>query len=118
VEAPGPARGSILGARFLAELALLAGLAYAGWRLGDGAAVWVFAIGFPAIVAVIWATFISPKARIRLPRVVRMTIEIDLFTVAAVLLWFADAPVAAIALGVLGIGTSVLNAITEREGAI
>lgn len=118
METPSPGRASILGARFLAELALLAGLAYAGWRLGDGAAVWVFAIGFPAIAAVIWATFISPKARIRPPKVVRMTIEIDLFTVAAVLLWFADAPIAAIALGVIGITTSVLHAVTEQPGQL
>ena len=109
-----PVRASILGLRFLAELALLAGLAYAGAKLGEGAATWVFAIGAPAIAAVIWATFISPKAKIRPPVAVRVSIEIDLFTVAAVGLWFADAPIPAVALAVLGIATSVLNALTER----
>ena len=97
---------------------MLAGLAYAGAKLGEGAAVWVFAIGAPAIVAVVWATFISPKARIRPPPVVRVTIEIDLFTATAVLLWFADAQVAAVVLGVLGISTSILNAVTEEPGRL
>lgn len=112
-------RASILGIRFLCELALLTGLAYAYAyaKLGEGAATWVFAIGAPAIAAVIWATFISPKARIRPPLAVRVSIEIDLFTIAAVGLWFADAPVAAVALAVLGIATSVLNAMMERAGA-
>jgi hypothetical protein len=112
-----PSRATIHGLRFLCELALLAALAYAGAKLGEGAATWVFAIGAPAIAAVIWATFISPKARIRPPLAVRVSIEIDLFTIAAVGLWFAGAPVAAVALAVLGIATSVLNALTERAGA-
>jgi len=118
VRAPvAPSRATILGLRFLCELALVAGLAYAGAKLGEGAATWVFGIGAPAIAAVIWATFISPKARIRPPLAVRVSIEIDLFTIAAVGLWFAGAPVAAVALAVLGIATSVLNALTERAGA-
>ena len=36
--------------------------------------------------------------------------------VSAIALWFVDAPGFALALGSLGIGTSALNAITEREG--
>jgi hypothetical protein len=116
MEQASPLRSSILGIRFLCELGLLAGLAYAGAKLGEGAAVWVFAIGAPAIAAVIWATFVSPKAKVRLPIAVRVSIEIDLFTAAAVALWFADAPMAAVALAVFGVATSVLNALTERVG--
>ena len=70
-------------------------------------------IGAPAVVAVIWGTFIAPKAPRPLPIPFRVSIEIDLFVLTAIALWFADAPVAAIALGVLGVTTSSLNVVTE-----
>lgn len=47
---------------------------------------------------------------------VRVSIEIDLFVLSALALWFADAPAAAIVLGVLGIATSALHATTQRRG--
>ena len=108
-------RISILAMRFLCELGLLGGLAYAGWVLGDGGvSSWIFAIGAPLIAAVIWGTFVSPKAKVKPPPAVRLVIEIDLYTAAAVALWFADAPVAGVVLAVFGISTSVLNLLTEQ----
>ena len=109
-----PARTSILAIRFLCELGLLAGLAYAGAVLGEGAWTWVLGIGLPTVAALTWATFVSPKARIRPPLVVRVTIETDLFLATAILLWIAGAPAAGVVLAVFGISTSVLNALTER----
>ena len=49
-------------------------------------------IGAPAVVAVIWGTFIAPKAPRPLPIPFRVSIEIDLFVLTAIALWFADAP--------------------------
>jgi hypothetical protein len=109
-----PARISILAIRFLCELGMLAGLAYAGAVLGEGVWSWVLGVGLPLVVAVTWGLFISPKARIRPPLTVRVMIESDVFIATAILLWLADAPVAGVALGVFGLSTSALNAFTER----
>lgn len=46
----------------------------------------------------------------------RVSIEIDLFTISAVALWFAGYPALAVALGVLGIATSLVNAWQEGRG--
>lgn len=105
--------GVVLTVRFLCELGMLIALVYWGFTVGDGAAAWVLGIGAPAIVAVIWGTFIAPKATRPLSIPFRVSIEIDLFVLTAVALWFADAPVAAIALGALGVTTSLLNVVTE-----
>ena len=110
-----PTRTSVLAIRFLCELGLLAGLAYAGAVLGEGAWAWVLGIGLPLVAAVMWGVFISPKARIRPPVAVRVMIETDLFVATAIALWFADAPVAGVVLAVFGVSTSALNALTERE---
>jgi Protein of unknown function (DUF2568) len=108
-------RGSVLVVRLLCELGLLVALAYAGFALGDGTLSWVLGVGAPAVAALLWATFVAPKARRPVMMPVRLVIEIDLFTAAAVALWFADAPVAGVVLGVLGISTSVLNVVTARD---
>jgi hypothetical protein len=92
---------------------MLIGLVYWGFTVGDGAEAWVLGIGAPAFVAVIWGTFIAPKAPRPLSIPFRVSIEIDLFVLTAVALWFADAPAAAIALGVLGVTTSLLNAVIQ-----
>lgn len=103
----------MLTVRFLCELGMLIGLAYWGFTVGEGAVAWVLGIGAPAIAAAIWATFIAPKAARPLSMPLRVSFEIDLFVLSAVALWFAGAPAAAIVLGVLGVTTSALNAVTE-----
>ena len=109
-------RGSVLVLRFLCELGLLAGAAYAGARLGEGALAWVFAIGAPVLVAIVWGTFVSPKARRPVSTPIRLMIEIDLYVVTAIALWVADVPVVGIVLAAVGIGTSVANVLTEGAG--
>ncbi len=104
--------------RFLCELGLLIGLAYWGFTVGEGAASWVLGIGAPAAAAAIWGMFVAPKAKRPVSLPVRLAIESDLFVLAALALWFADAPVAGIVLGVLGVTTSALNAATEGREPI
>jgi hypothetical protein len=77
----------------------------------------VLGLGAPALAAAIWGTFVSPKARRPLSVPFRVSLEIDLYVLSALALWFAGSPVAAIVLGVLGITTSALNAVTERGGS-
>jgi hypothetical protein len=109
-------RASVLGLRFLCELGLLAGLAYWGFRVGEGAWGFVLGIGAPVLAAVIWGLFVAPKAKRPVPLFVRVLIEIDLFILTAILLWFAEQPTLGIALGVLGVGTSLANAWQEHRG--
>ncbi len=106
-------RGIVLAIRFLCELGLLAALAFWGFTVGDGGLAWVLGLGAPALSALVWGTFIAPKARRPLPPPVRLSVEIDLFVLAAVALWFASAPEAGVALGAAGVSTSVLNFATE-----
>ena len=109
-------RGAVLTLRFLCELGMLGALAYWGFIAVDGALAWVLGLGAPTLAAAIWATFVSPKARRPVSLPVRISVEIDLFVLSALALWFAGAPAAALVLGVLGIATSALNATTARSG--
>ena len=109
-------RGIVLTVRFLCELGMLVALAFWGFTAVDGALAWVLGLGAPTVASAIWATFVSPKAKRPLSMPFRVSIEIDLFVLSALALWFAGAPAAAVLLGGLGIATSALNATTERAG--
>lgn len=52
---------------FLLELAALAALGYWGGVTGTGAWAWVLAALTPLAAAVLWGTFASPRAPVRLP---------------------------------------------------
>ena len=108
---------TILVIRFLCELGLLAGLAYWGFTVGEGATAWLLGLGAPALAAVVWGLFVAPKARYPVSMPVRVSIELDLFILATLALWFAGAPVAGLLLGVVGATTSGLNAVTENRAA-
>jgi hypothetical protein len=110
-------RVTILMIRFLCELGLLAGFAYWGFTVGDGAAAWLLGIGTPAIAAIVWGLFVAPKARYPVSMPIRLSIELDLFILATLALWFAGVPVAGLLLGALGATTSALNALTENRAA-
>jgi hypothetical protein len=73
-----------LALRFFLELAALAALAYWGWGV-----TWVLAIAAPAVWIVLWSTFGSPKARVRLSDPQRIAFEAVVFGAAAVALWAA-----------------------------
>jgi hypothetical protein len=72
----------------------------AAWRLG---------IGAPLLAAVIWGAVVAPKARWRLPRPVRVVVELGLFGVGAGALAVARRPVLALVLGGAALATSLLN---------
>jgi Protein of unknown function (DUF2568) len=110
-------RVTILVIRFLCELGLLVGLAYWGFTVGEGATAWLLGLGAPAVAAVVWGLFVAPKARYPVSMPIRLSIELDLFILATLALWFAGAPVAGLLLGLLGATTSGLNALTENRAA-
>lgn len=91
-----------LGLRFLLELCLLAALAYWGFQL-EGS--WLLRVGLalvaPLLAALIWGTFVAPKARRLLDDPWRFLLEIALFALGASALLAAQRPVLAAALFVI-----------------
>jgi len=82
-----------LGLRFLMELAMLAALGYWGFRSGFPLPVrWLLGIGAPLLAAVVWGTFMSPKASVPLSAQLKLAIEIALFLLAAAALYAAGRP--------------------------
>lgn len=112
------ARITTLAVRFLCELGMLAGLAYWGFDRGEGALGWVLGIGAPMLAAAMWGVFVSPRAIVPVPGQTRVMIEFFLFGFAALALANAGRPGYGVALGLAGIGTSVLNASQEREAEV
>lgn len=109
------ARGATLTARFLCELAMLAALAFWGYVVGEGPWAWLLGVGAPVLAAVVWGTFVAPKARIPVSAPLRVQIELVLYALAAVGLSSAGQPVAAVVLAVAGLVTSLLNDAQERR---
>src|SRR3954452_7605975 len=97
--------GVVLMVRFLTELALLAGLAVAGARLGGGVLLAIVdAVLLPAAAAALWGLFVAPRARRRLPEPARFLLEFVLFAVTGVVLALVGWLVAGIVVAVAGIG--------------
>ena len=73
-----------LGLRFLLELCLLAALGYWGFRVGDTilAAV-ALGLGAPTLAAIVWGTFVAPKARVRLSAPRQLACEVAVFALGA-----------------------------------
>ena len=108
--------GVVLTVRFLSELALLAGLAVAGARLGDSLVFSIIdAILLPVLAGVVWSRFIAPKAQRRLGEPARFLVEVVLFAVAGVLLALTDWLVAGIVLAVVGIGIAALTRVYAKD---
>ena len=81
----------LLALRFVAELGLLACLAYGGWAIGDDVLVSVaLAIALPLAAAVVWGRWVAPRASRRLADPRRMGVEVGLFTVAVLVLVLGD----------------------------
>lgn len=109
--------GFVLTVRFLTELALLAGLAVAGARLGDGLAFAIVdAVLLPVVVAALWGLFIAPRAGRRLGEPTRFIVEFVLFAVGGAALALSGVVVLGILLGVLGIGFAALTRVFAKDG--
>lgn len=79
-----------LALRFLLEIAALFSLGYWGWTQHLGVLRYVLAIGLPLIAAVIWGTIRVPgdashsgTARVPVPGILRLVIELALFVLGA-----------------------------------
>jgi Protein of unknown function (DUF2568) len=102
-------RGANLVVRFLLELSALAATAYWGFSTASGFSQWVLGLGAPALVAVVWGLFVSPKAKVELARSAQFAVELLVFAAAALALVAADQPVLGIVLGGLELVSGTLN---------
>ena len=114
-EEPSGLRGRTLAARFVCELAMLAALAFWGYVVGDGVWAWLLGLAAPAAAAIIWGTFVAPRAKVPVPAPVRVAVELVLYAAAAAGLAAVGQPVAAVMLGAGGVVTSILNDLQERR---
>jgi hypothetical protein len=108
-------RSANLVLRFLLELSALAATAYWGFATASGVTQWVLGLGAPLLVAVVWGLFVSPKAKIELPRPTRFAIELLVFAAAVLALAAASQPVLAFVLAVLALVSGTLNYVSGGE---
>ena len=99
--------------RFVVELAMVTGLAYAGAWFGEGATAWVLAIALPVPALLMWWAFVAPKARRPVALGVRVAIELVLFGATSVLLAAAERPGWAMAYAIVSIAVSLATAATQ-----
>ena len=79
----GALRVGNLALRFLLELAMLAALCAWGFAVGPNPVARIgLGLGAPVLAAVLWGTFLSPRAAVALPRPARLALELLLFAAA------------------------------------
>ena len=108
-------RSANLVLRFLLELSALAATAYWGFATASGVTQWVLGIAAPAARGDVWGLFVSPKAKIELPRPAQFAIELLVFAAAALALATASRPVLAIALAVVALVSGTLNYVWRDD---
>ena len=109
---PGPGLGAPLYApaaavAFLLELCALAALGYWGAVAGHGAWAYVLAALTPLVAVVIWGTFASPRAPIRLATVPKVALRLNVLLGGAVALAVAGPTWLAVTLAVVILGDEV-----------
>ena len=72
--------------RFLLEIVALIAAGYWGWKQGTGFTRYLFALGIPIGLAVLWGTFAVPndpsrsgEAPVPVPGIIRLIIELGIF---------------------------------------
>jgi hypothetical protein len=81
-------KGSNLLVRFLLELCMLAAIGYWGFKTGsDTAMKMILGIGLPLLIAIVWGSFLSPKAAYPMRGVSRELLELALFSSGAAALF-------------------------------
>jgi hypothetical protein len=101
--------------RFFLELAALAALAY--WGATVDSPLWpLFAVAAPALLAVFWGRFMSPKASHRLHDPWRLVAEIGVFGIAATALFVRDHDALALALAAAAAVHLALTFVFRQRG--
>lgn len=85
-----------LTARFLLEVALLAGVGVLAGRLAPAGTVWLFVIGAVLAVGMVWVLLLSPKAPYDIGETARFLVELLLFAGVGIGLFAVGLGVAAV----------------------
>jgi hypothetical protein len=103
------------GLRFALELAALYSLGRFGYSLSGALIRVAGVVVLPATMVVVWGTLIAPKARIKLPVMLRLGLELVVFGAASYALGVTSGQ--AWGWSFLGVSTlsSWLNAASERD---
>lgn len=103
---------------FLLELAALVGLGLWAWSTAPDGWRWPAALALPAVVAVLWGVFLSPRARVRLPRTLTVGARSAVLVAGGLGLGIAGHPVAGVVVLVLVAVTSVLALVWRQDEAL
>lgn len=96
-----------LAVRFLLELGALGAVGYWGAHTGNTTATKIaLGAGLPLALAVIWGTFVAPKAGVHVPGAIHILVQVVVFGSAAVALYSLHRTGLAAAYG----GTVAINA--------
>jgi hypothetical protein len=93
--------GAAAGLAFLLELCALAALGYWGAQAASGAWAVVLAVATPLVAAVLWGTFASPRAPVRLATVPKVALRLTVLFGSAVALAVAGQGALAIVFAVV-----------------
>jgi len=105
-----------LALRFFLELAALAASAYWGATTATGHISQIaLAVALPSLVAILWALFISPKARFPTGSFGRALLGLIVFLLAAAALWSRDRTALAMVYGSLAVISSVLIFVWPQQ---
>jgi hypothetical protein len=103
--------------RFVLELIVLAALAIWGFGASDELIVsLVLGLGAPALVIVIWATLVSPKAPRRLEDPARLVLELVVFGAGVVAFVLAGQISLGVLLGVAALLSLGLMVVLDQRG--
>lgn len=95
--------------RFLLELCILGALGFWGFRTGNGTLMkWVLGLGTPLLAAVVWGTFLSPRATVELSTPPRLLLELVVFGLATLALYNAGQTNLAATLGLVYVINRIL----------
>jgi hypothetical protein len=103
-----------LGIRFLLELCILFSVGYWGYIFPEKLLFKIgLCIGAPLIIAIIWGTFLAPKASVQLPRPIYLLLEIIVFGIATLAIYATGHPVLAALFAIISVINRILLIIFE-----
>ena len=98
---------------FVAELGMLAALGYWGFYTHTGAVAWLWGLGLPLAVIILWSIWAAPKSGRRLKMPYRAGFAGALFGLAAFLLYRAGQEVCAIAFFIVSVASMLIGYLSE-----
>lgn len=104
-----------LAVRFLLELCLLAAVGYWGFKT-QSAWLWkvLLGLGLPLLIAILWGTFLAPRATHHLSGLPFYALELTLFALGALALFAADRPALGWIYGIVLVVNTILLAVWKQ----